>query len=66
MAEAQGVQDERMAAGQASGSPGVMLSVRIESKLGLGPCERQDSRRKADDEPAPAKRARLRRHTQRM
>ena len=44
---------------------GVMLSVRIESKLGLEPSEHRSSRPK-DAEPMPAKRARLHRQTQRV
>jgi hypothetical protein len=43
-----------------------MLSGRIESKLGLEPSDHRSSRPKADDEPVPAKRARLRRHTPRV
>jgi len=50
-----------------AGKPlGVMLSGRIESKLGLEPSDHRSTRPKGDDEPVPAKRARLRRHTPRM
>ena len=44
---------------------GVMLSGRIESKLGLEPSDHRSSRPK-DEDATPVKRARLRRHTPRM
>jgi hypothetical protein len=47
-------------------SRGVMLTVRIESKLGLEPSEHRSSRPRADEDPAPNKRARLRHPTQRV
>jgi hypothetical protein len=43
----------------------VMLSVQIESKLGLGPSDHRSSGPSANDEPLTGKRARLRRQTQR-
>ena len=45
---------------------GVMLSGRIESKLGLEPSDHRSSKPRGDDEPVPGKRARLRRHTPRV
>lgn len=51
---------------QAAKPLGVMLSGRIESKLGLEPSDHRRSKPKGDDEPVPAKRARLRRHSPRM
>lgn len=42
----------------------VMLSVPIESKLGLGPSDHRSRTSRANTEPAPSKRARIRRHTQ--
>jgi hypothetical protein len=47
-------------------APGVMLSGRIESKLGLEPSDHRSSRPRGDEDATPAKRARLRRHTPRM
>ena len=44
---------------------GVMLSGRIESKLGLEPSDHRSSKPRGD-EPVPVKRARLRRHTPRV
>jgi hypothetical protein len=43
----------------------VMLSVQIESKLGLGPSDHRSSGPSANAEPLTGKRARIRRHTQR-
>jgi hypothetical protein len=45
---------------------GVMLSGRIESKLGLEPSDHRSSKPRGDDELVPVKRARLRRHTPRV
>ncbi len=45
---------------------GVMLSGRIESKLGLEPSDHRSSKPRGDEEVTPAKRARLRRHTPRV
>jgi hypothetical protein len=53
-------------AGKPPEARGVMLSGRIESKLGLEPSDHRSSRPKGDDEPVPVKRARLRRHAPRM
>jgi hypothetical protein len=67
MQEAHGGNDAQGA--EPAGKPearGVMLSGRIESKLGLEPSDHRSSRPRGDEEPVPAKRARLRRHTPRM
>jgi hypothetical protein len=45
---------------------GVMLSGRIESKLGLEPSEHRSSKPRGDQDATPAKRARLRRYTPRV
>ena len=68
MPEVHGVHEERAVepVGKPPESRGVMLSGRIESKLGLEPSDHRSSRPRGDDEPVPAKRARLRRHTPRM
>ena len=66
MQEAHGGNDAQGA--EPAGKPearGVMLSGRIESKLGLEPSDHRSSRPK-DEDTTPAKRARLRRHTPRM
>jgi hypothetical protein len=53
-------------AAKPSEAPGVMLSGRIESKLGLEPSDHRSSKPKGDEDVVPAKRARLRRHTPRV
>ena len=45
---------------------GVMLSGRIESKLGLEPSDHRSSKPRGDQDAMPAKRARLRRYTPRV
>jgi len=52
-------------AGKPPGPLGVMLSGRIESKLGLEPSDHRSSRPRGDEE-VPAKRARLHRHSPRV
>jgi hypothetical protein len=44
----------------------VMLSGRIESKLGLEPSDHRSSKPRGDQDAMPAKRARLRRYTPRV
>jgi hypothetical protein len=53
-------------AGKPSEARGVMVSGRIESKLGLEPSDHRSSKPRGDDELVPVKRARLRRHTPRV
>jgi hypothetical protein len=67
MQEAHGGNDAQGAepAGKPPEARGVMLSGRIESKLGLEPSDHRSSRPK-DEDTTPAKRARLRRNTPRM
>ncbi len=60
--------NERAVAKSAGKPPeplGVMLSGRIESKLGLEPSDHRSSRPRGDDA-VPAKRARLHRHSPRV
>jgi hypothetical protein len=64
MQEAHGGDDARAA--EPAKPPGVMLSGRIESKLGLEPSDHRSSKPRGADEPVPVKRARLRRHTPRV
>ena len=64
MQEAHGGDDARAA--EPPKPLGVMLSGRIESKLGLEPSDHRSSKPRGDDEPVPGKRARLRRHTPRV
>jgi hypothetical protein len=68
MQEAHGSEDARAAdlTGKPPERPGVMLSGRIESKLGLEPSEHRSNKPRGDEEVMPAKRARLRRHTPRV
>jgi hypothetical protein len=68
MQEAHGGNDTQGAepAGKLPEARGVMLSGRIESKLGLEPSDHRSSRPRGDEDATPAKRARLRRHTPRM
>jgi hypothetical protein len=67
MQEAHGSDDARAA--DPTGEPlerrGVMLSGRIDSKLGLEPSEHRSSKPRGGEEAMPTKRARLRRHTPR-
>jgi hypothetical protein len=66
MQEAHEGNDAQTRAGTPPKPLGVMLSGRIESKLGLEPSDHRSSKPRSDDEPVPAKRARLRRHTPRV
>lgn len=62
MTDVQRTDTEAAAPKGAEPSRGTMLSVPIESKLGLGRSERRSRRPLPDVEPAPGKRARTRRH----
>jgi hypothetical protein len=56
-------QDPAVSASDTANRPGAMVTVQLESKLGLGPSEHRRSKPKEDD-PTPDKRARIRRQMQ--